>query len=106
MSTAKGQSGNRSVKSSNTGGLRRLPVVKPYNEMVFTARREAKRDSAPDKKVANAKNRARKEATMRLDALTKSLCRPLRVAVDGYRRELRRLHPFEKVVADLTARAR
>jgi len=106
ISTAKGQSGNRSVKSSNTGGLRRLPVVKPYNEMVFTARREAKRDSAPDKKVANAKNRARKEATMRLDALTKSLCRPLRVTVDGYRRELRRLHPFEKVVADLTARAR
>lgn len=26
--------------------------------------------------------------------------------MDGYRRELRRLHPFEKVVADLTARAR
>ena len=26
--------------------------------------------------------------------------------MDGYKRELRRLHPFERVVADLTARAR
>jgi nucleolar GTP-binding protein len=30
----------------------------------------------------------------------------LRDIVDGYRREWRRLHPFERVVADLTARAR
>ena len=26
--------------------------------------------------------------------------------MDGYKREWRRLHPFERVVADLTARAR
>lgn len=94
------------VTSANTGGLRRLPVVKPYNEIISTAIRQSKGESIPDKKISNAKNRARKEATMRLDALTKNLCRPLRGTVDGYRRELRRLHPFEKVVADLTARAR
>jgi nucleolar GTP-binding protein len=41
-----------------------------------------------------------------LDALSQGLCVPLRDVVDGYKRELRRLHPFERVVADLTARAR
>jgi nucleolar GTP-binding protein len=41
-----------------------------------------------------------------LNALTQALCIPLRDVVDGYKRELRRLHPFERVVADLTARAR
>ena len=100
----KRSSNNRNV--SDTGGLRRLPVVKPHNEIIATATRQAKRESAPNKKMANAKIRARKEATMRLDALTKNLCRPLRDTVDGYRREFRNLHPFEKVVADLTARAR
>jgi nucleolar GTP-binding protein len=38
--------------------------------------------------------------------MTQALCLPLRDIVDGYRREWRRLHPFERVVADLTARAR
>jgi nucleolar GTP-binding protein len=38
--------------------------------------------------------------------MSQALCLPLREIVDGYRREWRRLHPFEKVVADLTARAR
>ena len=41
-----------------------------------------------------------------MDALSQALCVPLRDIVDGYKREWRRLHPFERVVADLTARAR
>lgn len=41
-----------------------------------------------------------------MDALSQALCIPLRDIVDGYKREWRRLHPFERVVADLTARAR
>lgn len=56
--------------------------------------------------IKNARNRARKHGAERLDAVTKALCLPLRDCVDGYKRELRRLHPFERVVADLTARAR
>lgn len=81
-------------------------MVKPHKEIIATARRQAYQESDPDKKIKNAKLRARKQATVKLDSLTKALCKPLREAVDGYRRELRRLHPFEKVVADLTARAR
>eukprot|EP00558_Chaetoceros_sp_UNC1202_P008601 CAMPEP_0197244454 /NCGR_PEP_ID=MMETSP1429-20130617/9573_1 /TAXON_ID=49237 /ORGANISM="Chaetoceros sp., Strain UNC1202" /LENGTH=354 /DNA_ID=CAMNT_0042704817 /DNA_START=20 /DNA_END=1084 /DNA_ORIENTATION=+ len=41
-----------------------------------------------------------------MDAITKALCVPLRDVVNGYKYEMRRLHPFEKVVADLTVRAR
>lgn len=41
-----------------------------------------------------------------MNAVTQALCIPLRDTVKGYKSELRRLHPFEKVVADLTARAR
>jgi hypothetical protein len=56
--------------------------------------------------IKNARNRARKHGAETMDAITKALCIPLRDCVKGYRTELRRLHPFEKVVADLTARAR
>jgi nucleolar GTP-binding protein len=56
--------------------------------------------------IKNARNRARKHGAESLDALSQALCVPLRDIVDGYKREWRRLHPFERVVADLTARAR
>lgn len=56
--------------------------------------------------IKNARNRARKHSTEALNTLTQALCLPLRDIVDGYKREWRRLHPFERVVADLTARAR
>jgi nucleolar GTP-binding protein len=38
--------------------------------------------------------------------LTLELCRPLKTAYDGYNTEMSRLHPFEKVVCDLTITAR
>jgi len=38
--------------------------------------------------------------------MTQALCIPLRDLVKGYKTEWNRLHPFERVVADLTARAR
>jgi hypothetical protein len=56
--------------------------------------------------VKNVRARARKHAAETLNAVSQSLCLPLRDAVKGYKSELRRLHPFEKVVADLTIRAR
>ncbi len=56
--------------------------------------------------IQNVRARARKHAAESLNAMTQALCIPLRDVVDGYRREWRRLHPFERVVADLTARSR
>ena len=92
-------------RTPNTGGLRRLPVVKRSTEMISRAKR-AGWQVKPDATIKNARNRARKHGAERLDAITKELCVPLRDAIQGYRNELRRLHPFERVVADLTVRAR
>lgn len=91
--------------SKNTGGLRRLPVVKAPEELADRARNVARRVK-PDMKVKNVKNRARKHGAETLNALSQALCLPLRDVVAGYKSEWRRLHPFERVVADLTARAR
>jgi hypothetical protein len=56
--------------------------------------------------IANARTRARKHGAESINAVTQALCIPLRDVVKGYQTELRRLHPFEKVVADLTIQAR
>lgn len=92
-------------RSSNTGGLRRLPVVKSPIELINRARKSARQIRA-DSGLKNARNRARKHGAETMDAMTKALCIPLRDVVNGYNYELKRLHPFEKVVADLTVKAR
>jgi len=89
----------------NTGGLRRLPVVKGPKELSDRAKKVAGWTKA-DEKVKNIRNRARKHGTETINTLMQQLCIPLRDIVDGYRRELRRLHPFEATVADLTVRSR
>jgi len=89
----------------NTGGLRRLPVVKSPIELMDRARKTSLRVKG-DVSEKNARTRARKHGAERLNALSQALCLPLRDIVKGYKAEWKRLHPFEKVVADLTARAR
>jgi nucleolar GTP-binding protein len=91
--------------SSKTGGLRRLPVVRPPGELLDKARKVPRTVKA-DAEMKNARNRSRKHGAETLNALTQSLCLPLRDIVNGYKSEWRKLHPFERVVADLTARAR
>lgn len=80
-------------------------MVKPPQELVNRARKVA-RKVRPDKEVKNVRNRARKHGAETLNALSQALCIPLRDTVKGYKTELKRLHPFERVVADLTVRAR
>lgn len=96
---------NQKNTQMNTGGLRRLPVVKGPKELSDRAKKVAGW-TKPDEKVKNIRNRARKHGTETINTLMQQLCIPLRDIVDGYRRELRRLHPFEATVADLTVRAR
>ena len=93
------------IIQSNTGGLRRLPVVRSPNELLRRAHKEAMR-VPPDDAIRNGKKRAHKHGAVRLNLLMQELCVPLRDTVQGYRREFRRLHPFERVVADLSARSR
>ncbi|GAX22261.1 nucleolar GTP-binding protein [Fistulifera solaris] len=90
---------------NDTGGLRRLPVVKAPSELMSRAQKTARMIRA-DPNVKNVRNRARKHGVETINALVQGLCLPLRDCVDGYKAEWRRLHPFERVVADLTARAR
>ncbi len=91
---------------SQTGGLRRLPVLRPSNELISTATKRVYKTIREDRTIKNGRQRARKLGAEKMDLLMKELCAPLKDTVQGYKRELRRLHPFEKVVADLTARAR
>ncbi len=101
----KKKNNNRKTTQMNTGGLRRLPVVKGPKELSDRAKKVAGWTKA-DEKVKNIRNRARKHGTETINTLMQQLCIPLRDIVDGYRRELRRLHPFEATVADLTVRSR
>eukprot|EP00535_Pseudo-nitzschia_heimii_P000982 CAMPEP_0197187596 /NCGR_PEP_ID=MMETSP1423-20130617/16162_1 /TAXON_ID=476441 /ORGANISM="Pseudo-nitzschia heimii, Strain UNC1101" /LENGTH=537 /DNA_ID=CAMNT_0042639223 /DNA_START=346 /DNA_END=1959 /DNA_ORIENTATION=+ len=101
----KKKNNNRKNAQMNTGGLRRLPVVKGPTELSDRAKKVAGWTKA-DEKIKNIRNRARKHGTETINTLMQQLCIPLRDIVDGYRRELRRLHPFEATVADLTVRAR
>ena len=111
--TSNSDSGNRknyNINNNNnvnakTGGLRRLPVLKAPIEMSDRATKFALRTKA-DITVKNVRNRARKHGTETINTMMQQLCLPLRDVVDGYRRELRRLHPFEQTVADLTIRSR
>ena len=91
--------------TTTTGGLRRLPIVQRSTELISKAKRNSWR-ILPDAEIKNARNRVRKQGAERLNAITNALCVPLRDVIQGYRRELRRLHPFEQVVADLTVRAK
>ncbi|VEU34727.1 unnamed protein product [Pseudo-nitzschia multistriata] len=98
-------SNNNKNARTNTGGLRRLPVVKGPKELSDRAKKVAGWTKA-DEKTKNIRNRARKHGSETINTLMQQLCVPLRDIVNGYRRELRRLHPFEATVADLTVRAR
>jgi len=103
------QSTNRQASSQpqfkNTGGLRRLPVVPRGEDLIRRAERAAWKVQ-PDKSVKNAKLRVKKQAAETLDAISKELCVPLKQSIQGYKAQIRNLHPFERVVTDLTVRSR
>ncbi|KAL7562232.1 hypothetical protein ACA910_004040 [Epithemia clementina (nom. ined.)] len=54
--------------------------------------------------MGHIRNRARKHGAETLNKLVEELCLPLRDTVNGYKFEWKRFHPFERVVADLSAR--
>jgi nucleolar GTP-binding protein len=91
--------------TSRTGGLRRLPMLRAPSELLSSARKALYRIK-PDSDIKNVRLRSRKHGAETVNALIQALCIPIRDTVDGYRREWRRLHPFERVVGDLTVSAR
>jgi len=87
------------------GGLRQLPRVYPADEILNRAINEALR-LKEDTSVKNSRQRARKWGAERLQLLSTGLTKPTGEILKGYDRVLKTLLPFEKVVADLTIKAR
>eukprot|EP00578_Thalassiosira_sp_NH16_P008461 CAMPEP_0181117800 /NCGR_PEP_ID=MMETSP1071-20121207/22731_1 /TAXON_ID=35127 /ORGANISM="Thalassiosira sp., Strain NH16" /LENGTH=558 /DNA_ID=CAMNT_0023202243 /DNA_START=477 /DNA_END=2153 /DNA_ORIENTATION=+ len=91
---------------ANTGRLRLLPSLQPSTEILSRAQRQTHNEIKDDLKIANARRRTQKRGAQTIDLLSQKLCSPLKTTVQTYRWELKRMHPFEKVVMELTVRAR
>ena len=87
------------------GGLRQLPRVYPADEILNRAINTALHVKE-DTSVKNSRQRARKWGAERLQTLSLGLTKPTGDILKGYDRILKSLSPFEKVVADLTMKAR
>ena len=88
-----------------TNSLINLPKVFPSKEIVNRAMKDLRKVERDDS-VKNIRNRVKKYASQRIDTQIKSLCIPCRDMIKGYKSTLRRLHPFEEVVVNLTLRSR
>ena len=93
-------------KEANTGRLRLLPPLQPSIEILSRAQRQTYHEVKDDLKIANQRRRTQKRGAQTIDSLCQKLCAPLKKTVQTYKRELRSMHPFEKVVMELTIRAR
>jgi len=87
------------------GGLRQLPRVYPADEIRNRAINAALRVKE-DTSVKNSRQRARKWGAERMQLLSSGLTKPTAEILKGYDKVLGTLSPFEKVVADLTIKAR
>ena len=103
---SKNQSNKKPKSQANTGRLRQLPHVQPINDIQSCALRQTFNEVKDDLKVANVRRRTQKRGAQTIDSICQKLCKPLKTTVNTYRWELRNMHPFEKVVMDLTVRAR
>lgn len=93
-------------KEANTGRLRLLPPLQPSTEILARAQRQTYHEVKDDTKIANQRRRTQKRGAQTIDALGQKLCAPLKQTVQTYKWELRNMHPFEKVVMELTVQAR
>lgn len=91
---------------ANTGRLRLLSPLQPSSEILSRASRQTHNEVKDDLKIANVRRRTQKRGAQTIDAFCQKLCAPLKATVQTYRRELKHMHPFERVVMDLTVRAR
>jgi nucleolar GTP-binding protein len=81
------------------GALREMPQLVPRDEFLATAKKRAmKTEYKPD--LQGARQKERKRTVEALHMFSQSIAQPLEEIVATYRRRLKRLHPFEKVVAE------
>ena len=98
------------------GRLRSLVALVPTEELLGAARKRLRAldEAVEQEKKAEGRLRRgnargawglpqeRKLCVHKVQVLSSSVTRPLKEVVDGYRRAVGRLHPFERVVAELT----
>nr|GMD29768.1 nucleolar GTP-binding protein 1 [Ipomoea batatas] len=84
----------------NTGAFRKLPMVMPSIDILYSALRKAKKVS-PTKGIANIAKRERNRGAKQLDALLKELALPLRTYKEIFPRK-EYLHPYERSLIELT----
>ena len=106
QSKSNNQSNQKPKSQANTGRLRQLPHVQPINDIQSRALRQTFNEVKDDLKEANVRRRTQKKGAQTIDSICQKLCKPLKTTVKTYKWELRNMHPFEKVVMDLTVRAR
>ncbi|KAL7430256.1 hypothetical protein ACHAXM_002096 [Skeletonema potamos] len=91
---------------SNTGKLRQLPPLQPATEILSRSQRQTYQSIKDDNTISNVKRRTQKRGAQTIDLLCQKLCSPLKETVTTYERTLKYMHPFERVVMELTIRAR
>ncbi|VFQ84276.1 unnamed protein product [Cuscuta campestris] len=84
----------------NTGAFKKLPMVMPSVDILYSALRKAKRVS-PTKGIANIAKRERNRGAKQLDALLKELALPLRTYKETFPVK-QHLHPYERSLVELT----
>lgn len=82
------------------GAFQKLPMVMPSVDILFSAKKKARRVS-PTTGIANIAKRERNRGAKQLDALMKELAVPLRTYVENFPRKAY-LHPYERSLIELT----
>ncbi|KAM7471987.1 hypothetical protein LguiA_010170 [Lonicera macranthoides] len=89
-----------STKVETVGAFQKLPMVMPSVDILYSARRKAKRVS-PTKGIPNIAKRERNRGAKQLDALMKELALPLRTYKESFPNR-KHLHPYERSLIELT----
>lgn len=94
-----------SVRRS-TGVFQEIPQIRPVSEIFNGARRRALK-SEPEGTSKNAKEKAQKQGTVRINALSAGLTKPLQEMLKVFERldQGRGMHPFEQRLSELTIAA-
>ena len=77
-------------------------MVKAPKEMIQSAKKIVYKSVDIDTTILNIRLRIRKYGIEQINTMMESLCIPLRDLVKGYQYIYHHLHPFERVVTDLT----
>ena len=104
--------GSTSTTNNNLINYKETGAFKLYLPDIYVSKTHYKRaikklkDVKADSTIKNIRNQNRKLTAQSLDSLMKALTVPITESVTAYEEILKKLHPFEQTVAELTITAR